>query len=234
MKYLNINKLSLLMVSTIVSALFIPSPCSVLQAGDDSFKLLLLKPGEMLIPETFDKDSEKVQSWAKYGTQWQVVEGVFVGRPASLDYQKSHPGKHSGSTPRLEMKVPKCNDGFIMKFDFKFEKKIDGASFWLGHHLFKLIIKDNLPSMICTRGKKDTFTTALKPIDGPMIKNKWYSVMMEGHGVHRVLQVSGFEPLRVEGVSFDKISPVRMAGVKGASFHFDNFEFIKGAGLLKP
>ena len=218
--------------STIGSALVMFSSCFVLQATENTLKPLLLKRGETVILEPFDKDSETVQSWGKYGTQWKVEEGVFVGRPSSVDYQKAHPGKHSGLTPRLEMKIPACEEGFIIKFNFKFETDIDNVSFWIGHHLFKLIIDNNEPSLNCVKGKKDRVTTALKPIDGPMIKNKWYSVMMEGYKTKRILQVSGFEPFVTEGVSFKKISPVRMAGVKGANFHFDDFEFIKGAGLL--
>ncbi|WDE98427.1 hypothetical protein PQO03_21690 [Lentisphaera profundi] len=227
--------------SLIGSTLLIFSSYFVLQAADKQLsssathlKPLLLKMGPSIISETFDKDSTRVQSWAKYGTQWQVIDGAFVGSPASLDYQKAHPGKHSGTTPRLQAKIPLCKDGLIIKFDFKSEKKIGRAAFWLGHHHFKLLISDNQPSLQYTKDKKNIITTALKPINGPMKENQWYSVIMETHGTHRVVQISGFEPLIVEAFALVKTSPVRMSGSKGEQFQFDNFHFIEGAGLLKP
>ena len=225
--------------SLIGSTLVIFSSYFVLQAADKQLspskthlKPLLLKAGKSIVSETFDKDSTLVQSWAKYGTQWKVVNGVLVGSPSSLDYQANHPGKLSGANPRMQVNVPICKQGFILKFDFKSDKKVERASFWLGHHRFKLLIKDNQPSLQHFKSKKKVVTTALKPINGPMKDNQWYSVMMETHGTHRVVQISGFEPLIVEAFPLTKISPVRISGSKGETIHLDNFQFIEGAGLL--
>ena len=226
--------------SLIGSSLVIFSSFFVLQAEDkqaqvkNNLKPILLKSGKTITSESFDKDSKEVQSWAKYGTQWKIIDGVLVGSPASLDYQNSHPGKHSGASPRIHVKVPLCEDGFIMKFKFKSEKKIERASFWLGHHRFKLVIKDNLPSLQQYKDKKKVITTALKPIKGPIKENQWYSVIMETHGNNRAIQVSGFEPLIVRGFFLTKTTPVRMSFSKEDRILLDNFHFSQGAGLLKP
>ena len=205
-------------------------------SAENQFKTLLVKPGETIISENFDKDSKKIQSWARYGTKWQITDGVLVGNPASQEYQKAHPGKHSGLNPRLEIRVPDCKDGFLMKFDFKFDSKVDFAHFWLGHHRFKLIIEGDQAILQCSQDEKNKIVkkTPLKAIAGPIQEKQWYSVQMEAHGTKRVIQVSGFEALSVEGISLEKISPVRMSGSAGAPMYIDNFQFIKGAGLLNP
>ena len=222
--------------SLIGSTLVLFSSCFVLQAADNSakdLKPLLLNAGKTIVSDSFDQDSKTIQEWAKYGTEWQVVDGALVGSPASLDYQKAHPGKHSGATPRMQIKFPICKDGFILKFDFKSDQNV-GLAFWLGHHRFKLLIKDNQPSLQYFEDKKKVITTALKPINGPIKDNQWHSVIMETHDTHRVVQISGFEPLIVEAFPLIKISPVRISGSKGEKIHLDNLHLIEGAGLLKP
>jgi hypothetical protein len=43
----------------------------------EMLKPLLLKTGEAMVSETFDKGSEAMQKWVIYGTQWQVIDGDF-------------------------------------------------------------------------------------------------------------------------------------------------------------
>ena len=220
--------------SLIGRTLVLFSSCFVLQAADNTakeLKPLLLKPGKTIVSNSFDKDSKTIQEWAKYGTQWQVVNGVLVGSPSSIEYQKAHPGKLSGANPRMQVRVPICKQGFIVKFDFKSDKNVEYASFWLGHHRFKLVIKDNQPSLQYFKDKKQVITRALKPINGPMEDNQWYTIIMETHGTHRTVQISGFEPLTVQAYPLTKISPVRISGSHGKRLQLDNFEFIEGAGL---
>ena len=220
--------------SLIGSTLVLLSSCFVLQAAENSakdLKTILLKQGKTIVSETFDQDSNTIQGWAKYGTQWKTVDGVLVGSPSPLEYQQSHPGKLSGENPRMQVNVPGCKQGFILKFDFKADKNVGRASFWLGHHRFKLLIKDNQPFLQHFQSKKKVITTALKPINGPMKDNQWYSVIMETHSTHRAVQISGFEPLTVQAYPLTKISPVRFSGSKGEKLQLDNFLFIEGAGL---
>ncbi|MCM8537531.1 MAG: hypothetical protein NE334_16440 [Lentisphaeraceae bacterium] len=202
------------------------------------FEPLLIKVGQTVISETFGQSSKKIKRWVRYGTRWGVVDGAFVGRPASEAYQKSHPGKHSGLSPRLEMRIPECPDGFLMKFDFKFDAKVDFAHFWLGHHRFKLIIQGDQAILQCSQDarNKNITRTPLKSVSGPFKVNQWYSVHMEAHGSQRIIQLSGFEPLVASGISLssEKLSVVRISGSQGIPLYIDNFQFIKGAGLLKP
>jgi hypothetical protein len=218
-------------VLVLISSLIVLSAAEKSKSRDD-LKLKLLKPGQVIIAETFEKDSEDIQSWVQYDTKWVVKGGELVGSPSSLEYQQSHPGKQSGSSARIHIPAPACKDGFIVKFDFKSEKPISRASFWLGHHSFKLLIKDNQPSLQYFKTKKKAVTVPFKALNGPIKNNQWYSVIMETHSTHRAIQISGFEPIKVQGINLKKTYPVRVNGPKENKIFLDNLLLIKGNGLL--
>lgn len=177
-------------------------------------------PGKVLFEDDFGSGMLSKQFKVLQKTQWDVKDGILVGQPAPMAYQKSKPD-HNGVSALIDLPLPEQN--VILQLDVKFEGKELFGGIEFGHHVSKISFSSKGIS-VAAGSSKDT--SKFKPELG-----KWYSMVGEVNGDELVVTIDGIKTFYVKDEKLKSIKKtIRIRGPKQGTIHIDNMKLSIASG----
>jgi hypothetical protein len=204
----------------------------------DAPQPILVEKGELIFSADFSDGTIPAEWVAGSKTQWEVVDGVLVGNPASQEYQetrKSRKQKHTGGTPSSSVNVP-LKDG-IVQLSFKVSGKMNGAHFGYddgsfktgsGHvNRFTVSTRSGLELIKDDDAKVDDDEDEVLDSAGFKIESDtWYTILLEFKGGEFVAHISDGPTLRGKHEErFNRLkSDLNLPTRGGGTIYYDNLK----------
>jgi hypothetical protein len=172
---------------------------------------VLCEKGALLFEADFNGGVMPGEWKPLHGTQWAVEDGVLVGRGSTAEYQKAHPGGHSGKTPSSNLQV--ASHDMIVQMRFKISGKSTGLHFGFNNgttkdgtgHCGRVAYSIKGTQLIKDQNTKieGDESEVLVENDFKLERDKWYTVLLEVKGGEMVAQLSGGPTVRAKHARFD-------------------------------
>jgi hypothetical protein len=167
-----------------------------------------------------DFDSEISKPLTAVKGEWQVVDGVLLGKELESDAHAA------------VLNYQQKNRNSIVRFSFKVEGSTKGFNFSLNHskgHLFRVTVAPTAMTISLDKDKKDASSKVIKlaTAKGKFEQGVWYTMQVEMKGDKVVAQTDNGICLEASHVSLDTDKPGYRFVMKGDSLSIDDLHVTK-------
>ncbi len=178
-------------------------------------KPLLNTSGAIVVTETFDKPLAK--PLAKIKGQWEVIDGVLVGKELASD-------KHAAV-----LSYAKPNHDSVVRFSFKTDDTTKGLMFSMIHkrgHLFRVVVTPSKMTINLDKDKRDPKSKAkvLATTKADFSPGKWHTMQVEMQGDQVVVQADNGAVAKASEKTLDTDKPNYRFVMRGNSLSIDDLQ----------